>query len=480
MDQVHDYAEYDAVGLASLIKDGQANSADVHAAAAAAAERIGTTLGALTEGPFAEAGRASADGEFAGVPFVAKDLLIQIKGVPSHGGSAALSDAPPAPKDSILMSRFRASGLGLLATTKSPEFGLSVATDQKWRGPARNPWDLTRGPGGSSGGSAALVAAGVVPIGHANDGAGSIRIPAGHTGLVGLKPSRGRVPLGPMLQEVMFGNAVEFAVTRTVRDTAHLLDMVHGNAPGEKYGAPPPHRRYREEITEDASRAAKPLRIAASITSWSGEPIDVEVQEAVTRTMAALAEMGHIVEWQDPVLDWENFSEALTVIWCAGTAAAVVPLLESGSDPDSFEATTLTCAEQGRLLTPMQLADAFDVNNWVSRCFGDFHRAWDIWLTPTSLATAHPVGIFDADNPEYSASEWVRKGISKYPTLPLLNVTGGTGISVPVAESSQGMPIGVHLGADLYREDTLLRVAAELERALPWSDRRPGVHVNAK
>ncbi|AYA23253.1 amidase [Rhodococcus rhodochrous] len=479
MAKVNEYSEYDAVGLAALIRQGEVKASEVHEAAVAAAADIGGKLGALTEGPFMQESDANPDGELAGVPFVAKDLLIQIRGVAGHGGSGALADVPPATEDSVLMSRFREAGLDLVATTKSPEFGLSVATDQKWQGSARNPWDTDRGPGGSSGGSAALVAAGVVPIGHANDGAGSIRIPAGHTGLVGLKPSRGRVPLGPGQQESMYGNVVEFAMTRSVRDTAHLLDLVHGNAPGEKYGAPVPRRRYRDEIVEGA-RNTGPLRIAVSTAAWSGVPVDPAVQAGIARTATVLTELGHIVEWQDPPLDWEQFASALTTTWCAGTAAAVIPLLDAGADPTAFEATTLTCAEAGRSVTPMVLAEAFATNNLVSRCLGAFLRSWDVWLSPTSLAPAPPVGTFDANNPAYSAADWVRKCINPYPTLSLFNVSGGPAITVPVAENSSGLPIGVHLGADLYREDVLLLVAAELERAMPWASRRPPIHVNPR
>lgn len=479
MVKANEYSEYDAVGLAALIRKGEVKASEVRAAAVAAAADIGGKLGALAEGPFMQESDANPDGEFAGVPFVAKDALIQIRGVAGHGGSAALADVPPATEDSILMGRFREAGLDLVATTKSPEFALSAGTDQKWQGSARNPWATDRGPGGSSGGSAALVAAGVVPIGHANDGAGSIRIPAGHTGLVGLKPSRGRVPLGPGQQEVIYGNAVELAVTRSVRDSAHLLDLVHGNAPGEKYGAPAPQRRYREEV-EEGARDSGPLRIAVSTTAWSGIPVDPDVQAAIARTATVLTELGHIVEWQDPLLDWEQFASALTTTWCAGTAAAVIPLLEAGTDPTVLEATTLTCAEAGRSLTPMALAEAFSTNNLVSRSLGAFFESWDIWLSPTSLAPAPPVGDFDADNPAHSAVEWVRKCASPYPTLSLFNVSGGPAITVPVGESSSGLPIGVHLGADLYREDVLLQVAAELERAMPWASRRPSIHVNPR
>ncbi|PXY23839.1 hypothetical protein BAY59_26905 [Prauserella coralliicola] len=473
---LQDYSARDALDLAGLVRSGEVTAAEVRQTALVAAASVESRLAAFTEGPFEQL-PAHSSGEFAGVPFVIKDLLITAVGVCGHGGSAALADAAPAEADSTLMRRFRAAGLGLLGTTKSSEFGLSVAADQKWRGPTRNPWDPQRSPGGSSGGSAALVAAGVVPVAHANDGAGSIRIPAAHTGLVGLKPSRGRVPLGPWQQELMYGNVVEFAVTRTVRDTAYLLDLVQGNAPGEKYGAPLPAEPYRDEI---ADRSPRQLRIAVAAHGWDGQALSPEVRNAIELTASTLADLGHVVEEASPAVDWEGFLAALTTTWCAGTAAAVVPLLKSGTDRDLFEATTVTCAEVGQALNPVDLAVAFDRYNALSQSFGSFHAQWDLWVTPTSVGPAPAIGDFDADNPQYTAAEWVRRCVVPYPTCATSNVTGGPAITLPLAQTADGLPLGVQLSADLYREDIVLRTAAQLERALPWAGRRPVVHVTTE
>ncbi|GEL20219.1 amidase [Pseudonocardia asaccharolytica] len=472
-----EYSSRDAVDLANLIRVGEVTAAEIHQTALEAAHAIEPRIGAFTEGPFESAQPSDPRGEFAGVPFAIKDLLITAAGVPSHGGSAALAEGAAPEADSILMSRFRAAGLNLIGTTKSPEFGLSVTTDQKWRGPARNPWDTERSPGGSSGGSAALVAAGIVPVAHANDGAGSIRIPAAHTGLVGLKPSRGRVPIGPGQQELMYGNVVEFVVTRTVRDSAHLLDLVHGNAPGEKYGAPAPARPYREEVEDPSPRQ---LRIAVTAQGWDGQDIPPDVRNAIEITAAALVELGHVVEEVKPEIDWEGFLAALTTTWCAGTAAAVVPLLRAGVDRDLFEATTVACAEAGQALSPVELAVAFDRNNTVSRILGSFYQKWDLWVTPTSVGPAPSIGAFDADNPQYTAAEWVRRCVLPYPTCAVSNVTGGPAITLPLAQSSDGLPLGVQLSADIYREDILLRTAAQLEHALPWATCGPAVHVTTQ
>lgn len=469
-----EYSSRDGLGIASLIRSGEVAATEVQHTAIELAKKVGPLLGAFTEGPFDNAQPANSAGEFAGVPFVIKDLLITAAGVPSHNGSGALADGIVPEGDSILMSRFRNAGLALVGSSKAAEFGLSIATDQKWGGPARNPWDLSRSPGGSSGGSAALVAAGVIPIAHANDGAGSIRIPAAHCGLVGLKPSRGRIPLGPGQQELMYGNAVEFVVTRTVRDAMLVLDVTHGNCPGEKYGAPPPLRSYWEDMEDSTSQ---PLRIAVSSDGWYDEQCHPDVRAAIEETAEALTQLGHTVEEAQPAVDWEGLLSALTTTWCAGTAAAVVPLLKAGVAHELFEATTLTCAEAGQLLGPVQLAEAFDLNNAASRAMGTFFKEWDVWVTPTAMGPAPDVGAVHTDSPNYTAEQWVHRCVVPYPTCAISNVTGGPAISLPLAQTTDGLPVGVQLSADLYREDVLARISAQLEHVLSWHSRKPRVHA---
>ncbi|WAM19561.1 amidase [Rhodococcus sp. JS3073] len=474
---VEEYSSEDATGLAELIVSGHVTPEEVHAAALEAVTATDKRLKAVVEGPWDEPLESSRSGVFAGVPFVLKDILCHAAGVPVHSGSASLAEGAVFGHDSLLMSRFRDAGLATIATTKTPEFALSVGTEPRWGGPTHNPWDPNRSAGGSSGGSAALVAAGAVPIGHANDGAGSIRIPACHTGLVGLKPSRGRIPIGPDLQEVMYGNATEFAVTRTVRDTALLLDAVHGNAPGEKYAAPGPGRPYVDELRPQEEF---PLRIAVCADSWSSRSVDPEVVTVIESTMSALQEMGHHVEYVRPPIDWEDFLSALTVTWCAGTASAVVPLFEASAGNvrrEHFEATTLASADAGRHLTPLDLGRAFDIYNRASRVMGSFFEEWDLWLTPTAIGVAPTLGYFDADNDSYNAAEWVRKCAEYYPTCALYNVVGAPAVNVPIGVSTAGLPIGVQLGAAVFREDLLIRTASALEQARPWSDRRPKLHI---
>ncbi|MFJ6419241.1 amidase [Paeniglutamicibacter sp. NPDC091659] len=469
-----EYAAQDAVGLATLIRDGAIKAAEAQQAALTAIRDLDPILGAVVEGPFDPPLAWSQDGELAGVPIVLKDVIAHATGIPVHAGSGAFAEGLVYETDSTLVKRFREAGLAIVATTKTPELALSVSTEPRWGGPVHNPWDTSRGAGGSSGGSAALVAAGAVPIGHASDGAGSIRIPAAHNGLVGLKPSRGRVPLGPGQQELFYGNAVELAVTRSVRDTAYLLDLVHGGAPGEKYTAPPPRRQFKDEL----EAASTPLRIAVSIETWGGEAVHPEVRASLESVARTLEDLGHHVEFVHPDLDWDSFLNALTTMWCAGTSAGVTPLLQGEGDESRFEATTLTCAAAGATLTPADLGHAFSVNNLVSRKMGSFFGIWDVWITPTANQLAPLLGRFDADDPGCSAEDWVRRCVAAYPTCALYNVTGGPAVSLPLAVSTTGLPIGIQLGADLNREDILVRLAAELERALPWAGRRPAIHAS--
>lgn len=474
---VEEYSSYDAVGLAELIRAGDVKPSEVHEAGVNAAKRADRRLHACIEGPWDTPLDASTGGAFTGVPFVLKDLLCHAAGIPLHLGSRALADGIVLDHDSELMARFRRAGLAAVASTKIPEFALSPTTEALLGGAVLNPWDPSRSPGGSSGGAAAMVAAGAVPIAHANDGAGSIRIPACHTGTVGLKPSRGRVPIGPGVSEAFYGNVVEFAITRTVRDAASLLDVVHGNLPGEKYSAPMPSRCYRDEL----GRPSGALRIALCADSWNELSVDPEVVRTMESTAQLLSDLGHHVELARPALDWEALLAAMVTTFCAGTAADVIPLGEAlgvGVSPDYFEATTIAAAEAGRSVTPIDLARAFATNNTANRQMAAFMREWDVFVTPTALTPPVALGTFRADDPSFTAPQWVRKVITPYPMCGLYNVTGAPAVSLPLGTTSGGLPIGVQFGADIYREDTLLRLAAQLERARPWADRKPVLHVS--
>ncbi|MCK9249902.1 MAG: amidase [Solirubrobacteraceae bacterium] len=470
-----EYAAHDGLGLAGVIASGDVSAAEVHETAVAAIRAVDDQLDAVVEGPWEQPLDHAEDGPFGGVPFVLKDILCHATGVPMRLGSRVTGDGVPYEEDSLLMQRFKRAGLATFATAKTPELAMSAWTEPVAYGPVRNPWDVTRSPGGSSGGPAALVAAGAVPLAHANDGGGSIRIPAAYNGLVGLKPSRGRVPLGPGQQELFFGNAVEFALARTVRDSAALFDLVHGDAPGEKYGAPAPAGPYADEV----GRGGR-LRIAVSLDDWGDVPLDPQVRRVVEEAARALEDLGHDVVEARPPVDWEEMLAAFTTTWCfqlVGSVYGIAELLGRPVDGTSYEATNLTCARAGLELGPPELLGALDRINLLSRAFAGFLGDHDVLLSPVAHELQPPLGTYDANDADVDAAGWVRRVVAAFPLCATYNMTGAPAISVPVGMSDEGLPIGVQLGAAMYREDVLYRLAGQLEERLPWRDRRPAVHV---
>ncbi|BBX27661.1 amidase [Mycolicibacterium alvei] len=469
-----EYAQFDATDLAELIGTGELSVEEVHESARSAIAALDERVHALVEGPWPTPLNFAADSPFRGVPFVLKDIGCHAKGVKMRMGTRALSNGYDYDADSILMARFKAAGLATLATTKTPELALNAATEPLLNGSVLNPWNTQRSSGGSSGGSAALVAGRAVPIAHASDGGGSIRVPACHNGLVGLKPSRGRIPVGPNQQEIMFGNAIEFALTRSVRDTAALLDHVHGYAPGERYGAPAPDGSFLSAVGRQ-----RRLRVAVSTRQWSETKIDDGVRTAMSSFAGAAADLGHHVELVDPPLDWEQLADAFTTIWCFCTAATVDMLATMTGKPKNrnwFEATTLAAAEAGHKLGPMQLMNALDGMNTVSRRIADFMADWDILATPTCNTAAPPIGHLNQDNVDDTAAEWVRRILNPYPTCALYNVTGAPAINVPAGFSTTfGVPIGIQLGARIFQEADLIQLAAELESTRSWHHRMPAI-----
>ncbi|MFL0294860.1 amidase [Mycobacterium sp. SMC-18] len=468
--RIDEYAEFDGVGLAGLIRSNQISAAEVQAVSRTAIESLQPQLNAVVDGPWQQPLKYNANGPFAGVPFVLKDILLHAAGVPTHCGSRLFGTGMVHDHDTELMRRFREAGLAAMATTRTPEFGLSAGTEPVLGGATRNPWDISRTPGGSSGGTAALVAAGAVPLGHANDGGGSIRIPASFTGLVGLKPSRGRIPIGPDLQEAMYGLATELAITRTVRDTAAMLDAVSGFASGEKFTMLAPGQSFASQVGAEPGR----LRIAVQPDSWTGHATDPGVVAAVRRTAETLSDLGHHVEFACPTVEWDQFSEALTTTWAAGAATAVYPAADALGvevDENLLELSTLRLAEMGRGVTAIELAGMVAAFNAVSRAMGTFFDQWDLWLTATTSVPAPPIGHFNADV-DVTPAEWVRRCVELFPYLAVLNVTGTPAISLP-AGLVDGLPIGIQLAAPMAGEATLIRVAAQLEQVAGWADLRP-------
>ena len=322
-----------------------------------------------------------------------KDLVCSAGGVAQESGSRLFAGYV-ADHDSTLMSRFKRAGLSTLGRTATPELGFNANTAPVVNGPTRNPWNLDHIPGGSSGGSSALVAARAVPVAHANDGGGSIRIPASCTGLVGLKPSRGRVPLGPDIDEALNGLAGEFVVTRTVRDTARLLDAVAGPSAGDKYTVRNPQRPYADEVGADPGR----LRVALSTTSPWGRPVDHEVAAVVEDVGRRLESAGHTVDEAAPPLDAEAFLAANVTIWSWFTAVFAYGFgsaIGRQPGPDNLETATWACVEHGGQVTGMELAQAFAVQNLVTRSFGAFLDSYDLYLSPVLPVPPLPVGSLD-------------------------------------------------------------------------------------
>ena len=472
--KLSEYVEYDAIGLAELIAGGQVTAQEVQQAARRAIESVNPELNALVGDLFDEPLPYDADGPFAGVPFVLKDLVLHAQGVPTRMGSRLAGPGVPFPYDTDLMTRFKEAGLATLGRTACPEFGFNASTEPLANGPTHNPWDTSRSPGGSSGGSSALVAARALPVAHANDGGGSIRIPSSWCGLVGLKPTRGRTPVGPDYDEPLSGLGIEFAVTRTVRDAAALLDAVNGPGTGDKYEIAPPIRPYATELREPPGQ----LRIAMTTRAWSGAPVDQEHVQAVESIGQELASFGHRVEEASPQLDWEAFLKSQLPIWTAFLADGAITLgaalgIELG--PDVLEEVTLKCVETGRRVTAIDLYAAQRTCNFVSRSVAAFFHDYDVLVTPTVATLPPPLGYLNQNDPSLDPLGWLDKVFTSVPFTPLFNVTGQPAVSLPLAQSAGGLPIGIQFVARYGDEATLFRLAAQLEQALPWESRRPRV-----
>jgi amidase len=437
----------------------------------------------------AEADAGPPDGPFRGVPIVVKDLDGSLAGEPLHLGNRMLRDlGHVADHDSSLFARLRAAGCVIVGKTNTPELGLLPTTESQAHGPAHNPWDLTRSPGGSSGGSAAAVASGMVPVAHAGDGGGSIRIPASACGLFGLKPTRGRISLGPDDGEAWAGLVVRHVVTRSVRDSAAMLDALAGAMPGDPYAAAPPSRPFLDEI----GAAPGALRVGVlSATAPAGlVPVDPACTAAADDAAALLASLGHTVEPASPApLDDLALLVHFTTVLAASTAYDLRKLAAiAGRDltADDVEPVTWAQAVLGRAITADAYIEAVEsLREWSRRMAAWWEPAdgaarstggFDLLLTPTMARPPAPLGEIrgdDADGALFAATPYAAF------TVPF-NVTGQPAMSVPLHWSDTGssvLPIGVQLVAATGREDVLLRVAAQLEAARPWADRRAPVHA---
>ena len=464
----------DAVGHAELIARGELTPLEAVDAAIARIERDDPRLNAVIA-PLFDAARDAAraasvpNGPLRGVPFLLKDLCAQQAGQPFWCGNGALRDAGNrSAADTTLGARFRAAGLITLGKTNVPEFGPQPTTQPLAFGATHNPWNLAHSSGGSSGGSAAAVAAGLVPIAHANDGGGSIRLPAGWCGLVGLKPSRGRVPL-PSFE--VGRNVAELVVARSLRDVAAALDAVHGPDAGDLYAAPPPAQPFTRELGADPGH----LRIGLLTRSPLGD-VHAECVRATEQAARQLQALGHAVEpsWPEALFDAE-VGRRTAALWAVDLANVLVGLARTLGRPvtaDDVEPYTWATVEYARRFSGADYLQAMTVQqDYACRVARWWSGGWDLLLTPTS---AEPPPRLDelTPDPHQPLAIGRRFGRISAFTMPW-NVTGQPAISLPLHWTADDLPVGVQLVAAFGREDLLLRVAAQLEQAMPWKDRRP-------
>jgi amidase len=416
------------------------------------------------------------DGPFRGVPLLLKDLICTTAGDPIYNGARLFRDAHfVAPADSYLASKFKTAGFINVGKTNTPEFGLNATTEPEAFGPSRNPWDLTRSTGGSSGGSAAAVAARMVAVGHASDGGGSIRIPASECGLVGLKPSRGRVSTGPDFGDFWAGLATEGAVTRSVRDAAAVLDAIAGYMPGDPYAAPPQRRPYAREVGADPGW----LRIGVMKRAPQGRtPLHPDCIAAVDETVRLLKSLNQMVEEAHPAaLDETDFNDRFLAVVSAHTAMAIdqmSTLLGRQLNAEDFEPWTWNVVERGRAIKAADYLNGVHwLQLWSRRVAQWWARGFDLLLTPTIAEPPVPLGTLVMVPGDPGAG--LARLMNLIPFTPPFNVTGQPAISLPLFWNAENLPIGSHLVAAFGREDLLIQVAAQLEAARPWADREPPV-----
>ena len=476
---VAEYADHDGLGLAALIARGEVSAAEVRAAALQAIAAVNPTVNAVIESWDDEP--APAAGPFSGVPFLVKDIVGATAGRRNELGSR-LAAGLVAGADSLLMTRFRAAGLVTIGRTTTPEMGTSTTTESVATGPTRNPWDPGRNAGGSSGGSAAAVASGMVPVAHATDGGGSIRVPAAINGLFGIKPSRGRVSNGPALDEVWSGLAVQFALSRSVRDSAALMDAVQGGGRGEPYYIPDPTQPYLTECQTDPGK----LRIGFVIDPPNGARTDPAIAAAANETAALCGDLGHRVDAIDLDLgvSWEAFVHAHAQFWATNTAGWVEGVAAATGRPidaTTLEPATLAVWRYGLKASALDLLGALGTRNIVSRTMGELFARFDLVLTPTLPEFPLAIGAYNQVQDRLDGLGWVDHVFTRSPFTALYNMTGQPAMSVPLAmHSALGLPIGLQFAAGFGREDVLFRLAGQLEAARPWAGRRPKIWAGAQ
>ncbi|HET7529397.1 MAG TPA: amidase family protein [Mycobacteriales bacterium] len=480
-----DIAWMDATAQAELVRSGEASPKELVEAAIARIEAVNPQLDAVIRPRFDQARAAAAgelpDGPFKGVPILFKDLGCTVAGEPTAFGIGALRELPW-PVTSYLAEQFLRAGFVPLGRTNVPEFGTTVTTEPKSFPPARNPWNTGHSTGGSSGGSAAAVASGMVPVAHANDGGGSIRIPASECGLVGLKPTRARVSQGPLVGEGWAGGTIDGSVSRSVRDAAAVLDAISAPMPGEPYYAPALSRPLREEVGAD------PGRVRIGVLDRPGNPHYLDHEEcraAVAATAQLLESLGHHVEESAPAAMFEEqFSQHFVTIIAADTEQSFRAFEMALGRPiadDEIEPRNVVYRQVGKAMPVVTYLEsrawiglwARRMADWWTSGSARSGRGYDVLLTPTIGAPPPELGWFTEAGPEQEG----QRIASFIPYTAQFNMTGQPAVSLPLHWSADGLPVGVQLVAGYGREDLLVRLASQLEQAAPWADRRPPVHA---
>jgi len=468
-----DYEKYDAVGLAELVARGDVSADELLDEALARMETLNPALNAVVI-PMAEQARATLKagvpaGPLSGVPFLVKDLALNYAGVPTTHGCQLFAENVPA-RDSELMRRYKNAGLVTFGKSASPEFGLTTTTESILFGQTRNPWNLEHVAGGSSGGASAAVAAGMLPLAHASDGGGSIRIPAACCGLFGLKPSRGRMPFGPDVGEGWSGMSTMHAVSRSVRDSATLLDASDGADLGAPYPAPPKARPYREEL----EREAAPLRIALLEETFNGLPTAPDCLEAVRDAAKLCESLGHRVEAAKFSIDSQALASASQTIMGGNVASLLDDRAEAlGRElrEDDIEPFTWITVQGARERSAADYARAIRGIHTMGRQVENFLQDFDMILSPTMGAPPEKLGVLALSNPDLPTL--VTRLLTSVGYTQVFNASGHPAMSVPLCWNAKGLPIGIQFAARLGEEGALFRLAGQLEKARPWAERRP-------
>ncbi len=496
MGSFSEYDRYDGLGLAGLVREGEVEPSELVEEAIGRIEELNPQLNAVIHKMYHLAREAAAgelpDGAFKGVPFLLKDLLAAYAGVPMCSGSRFHRDVVP-DHDSEMVKRFKAAGVITLGKTNTPEYGLVPVTEPELFGPSHNPWDLTRTTGGSSGGSASAVAACIVPLAHGNDGGGSIRIPASCCGVFGLKPTRGRNPIGPDLGEAWHGLACDHVLTRSVRDSAAMLDATAGPDVGAPYYAPPPGRPFLDQVGADPGR----LRIAFTAQPFLPGAVHEDCVAGLEATVELCRDLGHEVVEAAPRIDGQAFASAFLTMICGETRADIEEaeaLLGRRATLKDFEPATWALGLLGRKISAAEFSRAIRRLQRSARQIGHFFETVDVLLTPTLARPPVVTGALQPKGAEALAMkvlgalnagglinaltgiEALADEVFRFmPYTPLFNATGQPAMSVPLYWNDQGLPIGMHFVGRYGDEATLFRLAAQLEQAAPWFDRTPPV-----